>query len=84
MSILSTNAASLAFHRAMGFEDIGMFKNIGYKLGEWHSNVWMQMFLDEHGVEPPLPMAFITIDKGMVEEVITQADERVKMVTALM
>lgn len=33
VSILSTNTASLAFHRAMGFEDIGMFRNIGYKLG---------------------------------------------------
>lgn len=82
VSILSTNVGSLAFHRAMGFEDIGMFTNIGYKLGSWHSNIWMQLFLDEHGIEPPLPVAFTAIDKGMVEEVMAQANERVKMVTS--
>lgn len=81
VSILSTNTASLAFHRAMGFEDIGIFRNIGYKLGEWHSNVWMQLFLGEHGIEPPLPLAFTAIDNGMVEEVMVQANERVKMLT---
>lgn len=82
VSILSTNAASLAFHRAMGFEDIGIFRNIGYKLGGWHSNVWMQLFLGEHGIEPPLPAAFTPIDNRMVEEVMAQANERVKMVTS--
>ena len=83
VSILSTNAASLAFHRSMGFEDIGMFRNIGYKLGEWHSNIWMQLFLDEHYVEPPLPVVFTTIDKGLIEEVIAQANKHIKMVTAM-
>lgn len=82
VSILSTNAASLAFHRAMGFEDIGMFRNIGYKLGEWHSNVWMQLFLQEHDVEPPIPVVFTAIDTGLIGEVIAQANERVKMVTS--
>lgn len=80
VSILSTNVTSLAFHHAMGFEDIGMFKNIGYKLGEWHSNIWMQLFLDEHHAEPPLPTAFTAIDKGLTGQVIAQANERVKTV----
>lgn len=82
VSILSTNVTSLAFHHAMGFEDIGMFKNIGYKLGEWHSNIWMQLFLDEHHAEPPLPTAFTAIDKGLTGQVIAQANERVKMLTS--
>jgi L-amino acid N-acyltransferase YncA len=82
VSILSTNVASLAFHRAMGFEDIGMFRNIGYKLGDWHSNIWMQLFLDEHHAAPPLPVAFIAIDEGLTEEVMAQANKRVKMVTS--
>lgn len=82
VSILSTNAASLAFHRAMGFEDIGTFRNIGYKLGEWHSNVWMQLFLGEHRIEPRLPITFTSIDKVMVEKVMAQTNERVKMLTS--
>lgn len=78
VSILSTNAASLAFHRSIGFEDIGIFRNIGYKLGGWHSNVWMQLFLQEHDAEPGVPKVFTAIDKEMIDEVIAQANERVK------
>lgn len=54
--VLSSNLKSVEFHRAMGFEDIGLFKNIGYKLGEWHTNVWMQLHLQEHIDEPSVPV----------------------------
>lgn len=59
--VLSTNIKSVEFHRAMGFEDIGLFKNIGYKLGEWHTNLWMQGFLQEHKIAPPVPISIDAI-----------------------
>lgn len=73
--VLSTNINSVEFHRAMGFEDIGIFRNIGYKLGEWHSNLWMQGFLREHHAEPTVPVAIRMIDKQFVEGVIRNVNE---------
>jgi L-amino acid N-acyltransferase YncA len=61
--VLATNTKSVEFHRAMGFEDIGLFKNIGYKLGEWHTNLWLQYFLQEHKLNPHLPIPIGTILK---------------------
>jgi L-amino acid N-acyltransferase YncA len=47
------NEASAALHRAMGFELIGVYRRIGWKLGEWHDVAWMQRTLGvEH--DPPL------------------------------
>jgi len=51
--VLSTNMKSVAFHKAAGFEEIGLFRNIGYKLGEWHSNLWLQYSLRDHLLEEP-------------------------------
>ena len=46
------NEASAALHRAMGFEQIGVFRRIGYKLGRWHDVAWLQRTLAE-GPDPP-------------------------------
>ncbi len=54
-SVLVTNENSVAFHKAYGFEEIGLFKNIGYKLGEWHTNLWLQYALQEAVINPPVP-----------------------------
>jgi L-amino acid N-acyltransferase YncA len=36
------NEASAGLHRAMGFEQIGVYRDIGWKLGSWHDVAWMQ------------------------------------------
>lgn len=54
--VLATNEKSVEFHRAMGFEDIGLFKNIGFKLSEWHTNLWMQYEIQKPIPNPPLPI----------------------------
>ena len=36
------NAASVALHRAMGFESVGTYRRIGYKHGAWHDVAWTQ------------------------------------------
>jgi phosphinothricin acetyltransferase len=36
------NAASVALHRSLGFEPIGVFKSVGYKCGAWHDVAWLQ------------------------------------------
>lgn len=36
------NDASVAFHRAMGFQPIGVFHRVGRKFGVWHDVAWLQ------------------------------------------
>jgi phosphinothricin acetyltransferase len=36
------NEASVALHRAVGFEPIGVYRNAGFKLGAWHDVSWWQ------------------------------------------
>jgi phosphinothricin acetyltransferase len=44
------NEASVAMHRAVGFEPIGVFRRAGRKFGRWHDVAWFQRALRE---EPP-------------------------------
>jgi L-amino acid N-acyltransferase YncA len=46
------NEASVRFHESMGFEPIGVFRNIGFKLGRWHDVGWWQRPLRELPEEP--------------------------------
>jgi L-amino acid N-acyltransferase YncA len=41
----SGNAASIALHRRYGFERVGTFKAVGFKLGRWVDTVLMQRAL---------------------------------------
>ena len=36
------NEASLALHRRVGFEPIGVFRNVGWKFERWHDVRWFQ------------------------------------------
>jgi L-amino acid N-acyltransferase YncA len=39
------NEASEAFHRAMGFDVVGTWRRIGWKLGRWRDVTWVQRSL---------------------------------------
>ncbi len=36
------NAASVALHKSFGFKPIGVFREVGYKNGDWHDVSWWQ------------------------------------------
>jgi L-amino acid N-acyltransferase YncA len=51
------NDASVGLHEAMGFEPVGTYRGIGFKLGAWHDVAWTQRILgaddeSEHPAEP--------------------------------
>lgn len=52
---LTRNSAD--FHRHLGYEPAGMFKNCGYKFGRWYSMIWMEKQLGTHSghAEPIIP-----------------------------
>jgi L-amino acid N-acyltransferase YncA len=45
------NPASVGLHEAVGFEPVGIYRNIGWKFGAWHDVGWWQRSLD--GPNPP-------------------------------
>ena len=45
--IVSSNAASIALHRGLGFEMVGTEKEVGRKLGRWLDVVVMQRMLTD-------------------------------------
>jgi L-amino acid N-acyltransferase YncA len=49
------NDASVALHRAMGFEPIGVYRRIGFKHDAWHDVAWSQRELGREPDPPPEP-----------------------------
>jgi phosphinothricin acetyltransferase len=46
------NDASKGLHRAMGFQPVGVFRQVGWKHGRWHDVAWMQRPLGNR-TDPP-------------------------------
>jgi L-amino acid N-acyltransferase YncA len=49
----SGNTASISLHAALGFENKGVFPDMGHKFGRWLDLVWMQRSLNGGGETPP-------------------------------
>jgi L-amino acid N-acyltransferase YncA len=59
-------AATLA-----GFQDVGLYRRVGYKLGVWHDVMWWQLAIGAHPIDPPPPLS------------LAQARERAEWAEAL-
>jgi phosphinothricin acetyltransferase len=52
------NSASVALHAGLGFEEVGVYRRIGWKAGAWRDVVWLARQLGPHTFEaetPPSP-----------------------------
>ncbi len=49
------NDPSIGLHRAFGFEDAGLLRRVGYKLGAWHDVAYLQRALADPGDPPAEP-----------------------------
>jgi L-amino acid N-acyltransferase YncA len=47
------NEGSVGLHRAMGFETVGVYKRIGYKMGAWRDVMWLELELSPATDAPP-------------------------------
>ena len=71
------NEKSVGFHRALGFDEIGDFKKVGYKHGNWHDTKWFQLHLSEHINNPPAPKTIVEIENGReLQAILDVANER--------
>jgi len=50
------NPGSVALHEAMGFEKLGIYHNVGFKLGEWRDVGWWQLNLRAMEAAPTEPL----------------------------
>lgn len=46
------NESSVAFHEHLGYSKCGEFKNVGYKLNQWQTVGWFDLFLQEKNWTP--------------------------------
>lgn len=51
------NSRSYSFHSKMGFEPVGIYRNIGYKHGKWHDVAWLVKTINPHNDDPLAPKA---------------------------
>jgi phosphinothricin acetyltransferase len=51
------NPASVGLHEALGFQPVGVYEAVGYKLGEWHDVGWWQRGLQPRPSLPTPPTA---------------------------
>jgi len=61
--IAMPNDASIGLHESMGFEKIGIFKNMGYKLEGWHDTGWWQLELCPMPINPQPPISINELAK---------------------
>ena len=60
------NAPSVALHEAVGFKPLGVYRNVGFKLGRWHDVGWWQRTLQEPLGEPQPPRSFALQPPGPI------------------
>lgn len=66
------NQPSLAFHKAMGFETGGTLPDFGYKLGQWHSVVYLYKALGRGEPGPVVPIG--SLDPQAVADILRRAE----------
>ena len=52
------NSASIGLHEHLGFECIGIYRNVGFKLGQWHDVGWWGKPLRAIETPPGEPLPF--------------------------
>lgn len=77
--VTTPNPKSEAFHTAYGFDTIGVFENVGYKLGQWRGVKWFSYTLADYVEEPMAPKVFPEIkDTEVFEDILRNAEEFIK------
>ncbi len=61
------NLASVRLHESVGFKQLGVYENVGFKLGRWYDVGWWQLPLCSLLQDPKLP------NKNLAQDVIQDA-----------
>jgi phosphinothricin acetyltransferase len=53
--VTTTNPTSIRLHEALGFEEVGVYRRIGWKAGSWLDVMWLSLQLGPDTVETEQP-----------------------------
>ncbi len=67
------NDGSNHLHKKLGFLEIGTFKDVGFKFGNWHDTVWYRLPLGERPEQPAEPIAITDIKPEAISEILRRA-----------
>jgi phosphinothricin acetyltransferase len=56
------NQSSVAIHSAIGMREVGVYREVGFKFGQWHDVMWMGMTISPRTepTAPPTPFSALT------------------------
>jgi L-amino acid N-acyltransferase YncA len=59
------NPGSVGLHESMGFRPVGVYRDVGYKLGAWRDVGWWDLALQAAPAAPgePLPLPQVAVDE---------------------
>ena len=46
------NPSSVGLHQSLGFEPIGVYRQVGFKFDRWHDVMWLHLRLLDHAAKP--------------------------------
>jgi L-amino acid N-acyltransferase YncA len=58
------NRASVRLHESVGFDPVGVYRRVGYKLGAWHDVGWWQLGLQPSAAVPQPPVSLAEIRRS--------------------
>ena len=62
------NAASVALHESVGFTPLGVYRNVGFKLGQWRDTGWWQCSLGDPVPDPQAPRPLASLGPGILDD----------------
>jgi len=57
------NASSVGLHQALGFSPVGVYREVGFKLGAWREVGWWRLGLSASDGVPPDPIPFSALQR---------------------
>ena len=73
--ITGSNERSLAFHKALGYREVGRLPKSGFKFGAWQDVYWMEHELRAREGEPLPPKPFHALCAETVENILRAAGD---------
>lgn len=72
------NPASVGMHESMGFVPVGVYRNVGWKLGHWHDVGWWQCGLGPPSREPSPPGPVGELDPTVIGNALDLGSNRLR------
>jgi len=74
------NDKSVRFHEAIGFTAVGVYSNVGYKFGKWHSVGWWEIPLNSHSHKPKELLSIEEISQSTVwHDIMSSSEKMIKI-----